>query len=198
MLFVGGLETIHPLFENKGGESLGVVLVFGDHGNDVGNMGVGDKTLAAGNDVVVPVLRVDGAAAGRVRPSRWFRYSHGRQQFSRGELWKIFLLLGLGSKTDNGIDPQRKNLEHHCRGDGNTADLLERDHPCNEAKPQSAIFLGDRDCHHLGLSQRFDEVRGHLRGFFHFRHKRRYPVFSELTRRLSEHFLLFSEREINH
>ena len=109
----GRAADAHLLFFRADGEAREIFLDqergellaidFGEDGEQVGEVGVGDPHLFAVQDVVLAVGRKHGAGAAvhRVGAAGAFRKRVGADHFGRSQLGQIFLLLLLGAEEDD-------------------------------------------------------------------------------------------------
>ena len=56
MLLMGGLPSLHVFIQDECTKGFGVVFVFGQNGNRIGDMGVGHKAFAAVKNKIVSVF----------------------------------------------------------------------------------------------------------------------------------------------
>ena len=159
VVVVAEFKALPALFHDKGGDAPGADVRRGDGEYHIGvRLGrVGDKDLAAVEQVVVALVQCRGLRAAGVRPGVRLGKAEGTQLFAFCQRHEILPLLLLRAVGEDGPRAQRHvGGEDHARAAVHTGQLLHGDGIAENVKPRAAVLLGERQPQPAQLCHLFD------------------------------------------
>ena len=156
-------EALPAFFDDKGRDAARADIRRGDREYHIGIRlgGVGDKDLAAVEQVVVAFVDGGGLGAARIRTGVGLGQAERADLFALCQRDEVFLLLFLGAKCEN-----RPRAERHMGGQDNACatvharELLHGDRVAQHIQPGAAIFFRVGQTHIAELAHFLDRFRG--------------------------------------
>jgi len=161
VLFGAQRDAVAVGLHQKGREF--VALDLAKHRKQIGEPGVGDPHLRAGDLVGFAAVDGFGLRLGRqrVRPATWLGQGIGADRFGRSQFWKPFLFLLFGAEVDDRLHADAGLSAVGRREPGILRDLLHHQHGRGLVDPEAAVLFGDADTHKpqfRGLVQDLDHL----------------------------------------